>query len=259
MRRTSWYGRRTARSTSAIFRPDAKPGTKDPYLTVATYPFQGAYPAIQAVTKNGNITKIKLSKQGLAETEKGPSTNVHAAYPDVDYQVEVYDPAPGAAAALVSAGKLAALGNLTSGSTSTPAPKAMTPTELKSLAASLGHPVYWAGTKAGTTYEVGTSSNGQVSVRYLPQGTKVGAQGEYLTVGTYPYPGAFEAIKALTTSPNIVTIKLPGGGLAVLDKTGPRKNIHLAYPGSDYQIEVFDPSARTARQVVATGKVKSIG
>ena len=46
------------------------------------------------------------------------------------------------------------------------------------------------------------TSNGQVSIRYLPKGTKLGAAGQYLTVGTYPYPGAFAAIKTLTKEPN---------------------------------------------------------
>ena len=234
-------------------------GAKEPYLSVATYPFQGAYPAIQTVTQQPNIRTIKLPNGGLAETSKGVSTNVHAAYPGVDYQAEIFDPTPGNAAKFVRAGKLTAFGSLNSTASAAPQPKAATAAALRTLAATLSHPLYWAGPKAGVTYEVVQTSDGQVSIRYLPKGTKVGAAGQYLTVGTYPYPGAFAAIKTLTKDPNQRVIKLSGGGLAVVDKTGPRKNIHLAYPGVDYQVEVFDPSAATANRIVSSDQVTSIG
>ena len=34
-------------------------------------------------------------------------------------------------------------------------------------------------------------------------------------------------------------------------------DIHLAYPGSDFQVEVFDPAGKT-RQIVAAGRIASI-
>ena len=46
--------------------------------------------------------------------------------------------------------------------------------------------------------------------------------------------------------------------IAVVNKGYPQ-SIHLAYPGSDYQVEVFDPSAAKARAIVSTGQVKAIG
>ena len=44
----------------------------------------------------------------------------------------------------------------------------------------------------------------------------------------------------------------------MVDKSYP-KSIHLAYPGSDYQVEVFDPSAAAARALVSSGQVEPIG
>jgi hypothetical protein len=158
---------------------------------------------------------------------------------------------------LVTTGRLSAFGSL-KGSAATAAPKAVSPTGLKSLAASLGHPIYWIGAKRGYTYELTRTSQDQVYLRYLPPGVRVGSKGQYLTVGTYLYTRAFGAILALGKRGNAVTLKLPNGGRAVIDRNRP-EDIHLAYPGSDYQIEVFDPSPARARQIVSSGQIKSIG
>jgi hypothetical protein len=233
-------------------------GAKAPSLTVATYPFPGAFAAIQAVAKQSGSTPITLAGNGLAEVSTRDPKSVHAAYPGVDYQVEVFDPTPGAARALVAAGRLNVFGSLNGGSTSAAKPTRVSLAGLRSLATSVGHPVYWTGPKKGYTYELTQTASGQVYVRYLPPGTKVGASAQYLTVATYPFPKAFEAIQALATQTNAVALNLADGGLAVVDTRAPT-SIHLAYPGSDYQVEVFDPSPAQVRQVVSSNQVKTIG
>jgi hypothetical protein len=238
--------------------PGVKVGAKEPYLTVVTYPFPGAYPAIQAVVKNRDSTHVNVPGDAIAVGSKRYPQSVHVAYPGVDYQVEVYDPTPGNAAAIVSAGQLAAFGSLKTNSQSATAPAAATPSSLKALARSLGHPLYWAGTKRGYTYELARSADGRVFIRYLPPGVDVGTKTPYLTVATYPYPGAFTALQALAHGKNTKTFNLAGGGLAVLDTKHP-KSLHLAYPSSDYQVEVFDPSPAVARQTVTSGQVEPIG
>jgi hypothetical protein len=122
----------------------------------------------------------------------------------------------------------------------------------------VGHPVYWLGPKAHTTYELTRTPSGNVIIRYLPPGTKVGTTKAYTAVGTYPFPGAFAAVKALTKQPNTITLKLPGGGVGVINK-GYQKSIHLAYPGSSVEIEVYDPSAARVRKLVTSGQVSTIG
>jgi hypothetical protein len=231
-------------------------GTKTAYLTVATYPFQGAFPALQAVAQQRGITGLTLAHGGLAEVSKKDPKSVHVAYPGVDYQIEVYDPTPGAATGLVAAGRLAAFGNLKSKVGGTKA-AAISREGLKSLASSLGHPVYWAGPKNGYTYELTRTASGQVYLRYLPRGVKVGTKEPYLTVATYPFRGAFGAILALEKRKNAAKIKLAGGGRAVVDPD--KKSIHLAYPGSQYEVEVFDPSPSRARQVVESGQISTVG
>jgi hypothetical protein len=233
--------------------PGEKVGVKKAYLTVATYPFAGAYEAIRKVTKQKGITSIKLAHGGLGEVAAKSPQSVHVAYPGVDYQVELYDPTPGTATGLVATGKLATFGSL-----KPPNPRAASPAQLKSLAASLGHPIYWIGRKRGYTYELVRTSQGQVYIRYLPPGVGVGARGQYLAVATYPFRGAFDAILKLAQQQNASTLTLSNGGRAVIDRTNP-KSIHLAYPGSDVEIEVFDPSPARARQIVSSGQITTVG
>src|SRR5262245_24457115 len=168
-------------------------GDKGQYLTVATYPFPGAYAAIQSVSKEKGSTTIPLGNGGAAETSApvSASTNVHVAYLGVDYQAEIYDPTQGRAAALVKDGELAALGKLDV----TPLPKfkATSASKLRAAAASVGHPIYWIGAQKGYTYQLAEMPKGQVQVRYVPKG-QAGAASSYLTIGTYPIPKAFAAV-----------------------------------------------------------------
>jgi hypothetical protein len=237
--------------------PGVNVGAKQPYLTVVTYPFPGAFEGIKAVVKNPDSTHVDVPGDGIAVGSKKYPESVHVAYPGVDYQVEVFDPTPGTASAIVSAGQLAAFGSLKS-TTQAAAPVAATPSRLRALARSLGHPVYWAGNRKGYTYELAHSADGRVFIRYLPPGAEVGTKTPHLTVATYPYQNAYGALQALAQGKNMQTINLAGGGLAVLDTKHP-KSIHLAYPSSDYQVEVFDPSPAAVRRVVTSGQVKSVG
>ena len=73
------------------------------YLVIATYPFAGALAAVKAVD-NGHPLKVAGSKGAIAAVESGKPTNVRVAFPNVDYQIEVYAPSPqGALAAATSA------------------------------------------------------------------------------------------------------------------------------------------------------------
>ncbi len=49
-----------------------------------------------------------------------------------------------------------------------------------------------------------------------------------------------------------------GGGFAFVDKNHPT-SVYLAYPGSNFQIEVFDPNPSVARRLVTSGKIVPVG
>jgi hypothetical protein len=150
----------------------------------------------------------------------------------------------------------------TTGTSTTPrpiGPVAATPAALRELSTSSKQPIYWVGPRAGQTYELTRTASGRVYVRYLPAGAKIGNRSAaYTIVGTYPTENALKVLNDLAKQPNEKTVPAPGGGVAVYSTTAPT-NVYVAFPGSDVQIEVFDPSARKARQLVATGRVAPVG
>lgn len=234
--------------------PGVALGAQGQYWSVATYPFPGAYAGIQRALRAGGATAIKLAHGGLAEYANTNPNNVHAAYPGYAYQVEVFAPG-GQAVALVQAGKLTSFGG-PKGGVVAPQPKAASPASLKSLAGSLGQPIYWAGPKKGYTYELHRNPNGGLFIRYLPPGVRVGTTKSYLSVATYPFTDAIAGIRRVAKQKGQRTLKLTGGGLAVFNPKIPT-DIHLAYPGSNFQVEVFDPAGKT-RQIVASGQITVI-
>jgi hypothetical protein len=234
--------------------PGVAIGAQGQYWSVATYPFPGAFAAIKRAFRAGGATQIKLAHGGLAEYLNTNPNNVHAAYPGYAYQVEVFAPG-GQAVALVQAGRLTSFSGPKGGSLARK-PKAATPADLKSLAGSLAHAIYWAGPKKGYTYELNRKPDGSLFIRYLPRGVQVGASQSYLSVATYPFPNALAGIQRVAKQKVQRTIKLAGGGLAVFNPKIPT-DIHLAYPGSNYQVEVFDPAGKV-RQLVAAGQITSI-
>jgi hypothetical protein len=131
--------------------------------------------------------------------------------------------------------------------------------QLTNLSSSLGHAIFWAGAAKGNTYELSRTTDGRVYIRYLPAGVKVGdAKPSYLAVGTYPQPNAYAVLKATAKREGVKMTTLSGGGLAFVDKTHPT-SVYLAYPGSAYQIEVYDPSPARALDLVVSGRIVPLG
>lgn len=127
--------------------------------------------------------------------------------------------------------------------------------ELRSVADSLSHPVYWAGPKEGHTYELTRTADGRVYVRYLPEGTEVGdPRGRFLTIGTYPRRSAFAELQRAARAQGAVSLKLADDGLAVFSEARPT-SVYFGYPGKRYQVEVFHPSADEARRLALAGQV----
>jgi hypothetical protein len=119
-----------------------------------------------------------------------------------------------------------------------------------------GQPIYWAGPEAHYLYELRRNTNGNVYIRYLPPKAKVGSPAPaYLAVATYPFTGAYAALQKVAGSN---AISIPGGGIAFVDATDP-KSVHLAFPNSNYQVEVYDPSPARARAVATSGRIRPVG
>ena len=151
----------------------------------------------------------------------------------------------------------------TTGQTTTTAaaarPVAATPAALRALADEVRHPVYWVGPRQNRTYELTRTSNGRIFIRYLPPDAEIGNRSaRYTIVGTYPVESAHDVLQRLSTQPGETSTPAPGGGLAVYSTSSP-SNVYVAYPGSDVQIEVFDPSAKRALRLVTSGRVTPVG
>lgn len=120
--------------------------------------------------------------------------------------------------------------------------------------ASLGIRIYWIGERPGYTYELTKTADNRVFLRYLPDGTDVGTKKQYLTIGTYPAKKAYAAARRRAGEAGSVKIAADNGAAAYYRSDTPT-NVFLAVPGSDYTVEVYDPSSGRARDLVASGQV----
>jgi hypothetical protein len=141
-----------------------------------------------------------------------------------------------------------------------PAPAATVSAKaLRSLAASVGHPVYWAGPEDGYRYELTHTTDGRIYIRYLPAGAAVGSSApDYLTVGTYPVANALTIVRAIGAKTGGSLVDLGGGAVAAADPDHPL-SMYIAYPGSAYEVEVYAPSPGRSRQLVTAGAIVSAG
>jgi hypothetical protein len=106
-------------------------------------------------------------------------------------------------------------------------------------------------------YELTRVTDGRIYIRYLPKSVPIGDKHLYPIVATYPVANAYRAIRTAAKESGAVTFHTKRGGLAVYNQSAPT-NVYLAYPGSKYQVEVFDPNPSRARRLVKTGAVRPI-
>jgi hypothetical protein len=146
----------------------------------------------------------------------------------------------------------------TSSRTATGAAGTASQAQLEDLADSTNHPVYWAGPRNDVSYELTKTNDGRIFIRYLPPGVKAGdPRASFLAIGTYPRTNAFRDLQRAARRQGAVSVKIENGGLLVFNEGRPT-NVYFSYPNATYQVEVFSPSARTARSLVLTGKIKPI-
>jgi hypothetical protein len=87
---------------------NASIGTPKPsYLTIGTYPFQNALHAVDVISKEPGAKTFSVANSGTAVQNSSSPTSVYVAYPDEKgYEIEVYDPDPAKALALVKSGDI---------------------------------------------------------------------------------------------------------------------------------------------------------
>ena len=130
--------------------------------------------------------------------------------------------------------------------------------ELQDLAASLDHPVYWVGEQEGKQYELTETPEGNIFIRYLDPDVEIGSRDEAaLTIGTYPVPDAYAAVQKTAKEKGALTGKTPDGGIVVSNQAS-ANSVYIAYPGTDVQIEVYDPNPQVAFETATSGDVEPI-
>lgn len=80
------------------------------FLTVGTYPGENAYANLKKVSTGPAVHSNLLPGGGLMVAPKSLPKSVYLAYPNADYQVEVYNAAPGAARRLTINGLVKPVG-----------------------------------------------------------------------------------------------------------------------------------------------------
>jgi hypothetical protein len=131
--------------------------------------------------------------------------------------------------------------------------------DLSSLEDELGHPIYWAGERPPARFELSEEADGSIYLRYLPPGVEAGDPEQlYLTVGTYPVTDAVGALQRTAAGSGSTLAHAAGGGV-VLANPASQGSVYLAYPGSDIQIEVYDPAPGRALQLIRSGAIAPVG
>ena len=227
------------------------------FLTVGTYPQADALEVVRQRGGAEGAVLRELANGGLAVYNESTPTSVYVAYPRIPRLVEVFHPSAETAQQLAfSGGVIPVVPDEGSGETQGE-PVAATEEELREAAAEIGHPVYWLGPRDGFTYELTRLSNGQVYVRYLPDGVEVGDERpDFETVGTYPAEDGLAAAEA-AAGDAAGSFDVPGGGRA-FSATGTPTNVHFSFPDAEYQVEVFHPEPGRAEELVRGGDVVPI-
>lgn len=124
--------------------------------------------------------------------------------------------------------------------------------QLRDMAAERG-PIYWAGERADTDYEVTVTPEGSTFIRYLPHGADVGTAQEYLTVGTYVSVDGYDALASANADDADVAVARSGAVIVTFHEAP--KSTFFSFPKAGFQVEVFAPEPGQAQQMTELGLV----
>ena len=97
-----------------------------------------------------------------------------------------------------------------------------------------------------------TRKSGQVFIRYIPKGKECGSTSpDFRVIATYAEVDAFNSTQQAGNQAEGVSLANPDGSVVYFNKNAP-SNVYLAYPGIDYQIEIYDPDPKTAVTLATT-------
>jgi hypothetical protein len=139
-----------------------------------------------------------------------------------------------------------------------PTPRLVDREQVAELEGSLGHPVYWAGERPPDRLELVHEPNGNVFLRYLPPGVEAGdSRAGFLTVGTYPFTDPVAGLERTAAEAGTSVRSGPGGATVLFNPSAP-DSAYLAFPGTELQIEVYEPAGDPLEPIEA-GEIEPAG
>lgn len=135
----------------------------------------------------------------------------------------------------------------------------LTESELKSIISENNIQAYWTGPLKDATYSLNSSTAGQVFIRYVPKGEECDdVRPNFRVIATYEEVDAFATTESAGTTADGVSLLNTDGSIVYFNKNVPT-NVYVAYPGINYQIEIYDPDPKEAVSLATTqGKLQLI-
>ena len=76
------------------------------YRVLGSYPIKGAFDVTKKAADSADSVLLTNSDGSIVVYNKNKTTNVYIAFPDVDVQIEIFDPTPGKALELATSGRI---------------------------------------------------------------------------------------------------------------------------------------------------------
>ena len=129
---------------------------------------------------------------------------------------------------------------------------ALSEADLITAVKKLNRVVYWTGPQKNAKYTLNSATNGQVFVRYLPDGKGLSdTSAKYRVIATYDVVDAYKSTQAAANNANGISITNPDGAAVFYNKATPT-NVYVAYQNLNYQIEIFDPNNNVSINLAST-------
>jgi hypothetical protein len=136
---------------------------------------------------------------------------------------------------------------------------ALTEAQLREVVLKNKLTAYWSGPLDKALYSLVANSNGQVFVRYLPEGQGLAdTAAKYRVIASYPQPNAYSVTQAAGNQANAISF-INADGAQVFYSKSYATNVYLAFPESAFEVEIFDPGNGAALGLATTsGKITQI-
>jgi hypothetical protein len=129
---------------------------------------------------------------------------------------------------------------------------ALSESELVDLANQINQPIFWLGPEENYFYALTIAENEQSYVKYLPrEESSADSDTAYRIIATYLRQDAYNITQSAANNPGAVGLSNSDGATIYYNSLTPT-NIYLAYPGQNFQIEIFDPVPGAALELALT-------